>query len=146
MRIAIWLAVAVAVVATTPARAANEGFCADLRLMIRSVRDSPHFTSVTRASPPPALTRFRRCRANVHDFTDEVSCTMPLASGAPAVEAIAAEIGACLPATRRLEFSEARARGEAWFAFELLVIKIGQEGAASGANGDQARITVSIMG
>lgn len=134
---------ALALVIASPAQAAAAtGFCDDLRLMIRSLHDTPTFASVTRVRPPPALAQFRLCRANLHDFTAEVSCTLMLDSTAPAVESLAAEAARCLPAARRLDSSEARARGEAWFDFELLIIKIGQDRTASGEN--QARIIVSI--
>src|SRR4051812_5435813 len=115
MRIAACLALAFA--GAAPAPAATVGFCEDLRLVVRSGHDRPSFASVTRVRPSRARSLLRECRPNVHDFTEEVTCILPLASAAPVVEALAVEAAACLPGARRWDSPDARARAEAWLNF-----------------------------
>lgn len=141
MRTAVFIFLTLA--AASPVRAAP-GFCDDLRLMIRSVHDTPTFASVTRTRQAPDLALFRHCRANVEGFTSEVGCTMELGSDAPAVESLAADVARCLPGARRLDYPQARTLREAWLSFELLVIKVGQDRNAAGAIGGRARIIVAI--
>ena len=111
-----WLAVAFVAVLPAPA-SATAGFCADLRLMILSVRDTPTFSSVTRSSPPPDLALFRSCSADRHDFTSAVTCEWHLPSAAPAVADLAAEAIRCLPGARRRNKSlrTSAGRGRAGF-------------------------------
>jgi hypothetical protein len=132
--------------AALPAPAlATAGFCEDLRLMIRSVHDTPTFSSVTRTRPPPDLALFRHCSANQHDFTSEVTCAWQLPSRAPAVEDLAAEATSCLPGARRRNDPNAALRGDALLDFEFLAITIAQTRIASGATGDSARVTIAIL-
>jgi hypothetical protein len=143
MPIARWLLPAFAALLPAPA-SATAGFCEDLRLVIRSVRDTPAFSSVIGFRPVPALVRFRLCSANLHDFTSEATCFWQLPSAAPAVEGLSAEALLCLPGARRRADPVASARGEAVLDFETLVITIGQDPVAAGMPGDGARVTVSI--
>jgi hypothetical protein len=144
MRKTAWLLTALAAALPTPAWA-TAGFCEDLRLMIRSVRDSPTFSSVTRNRPPPDLALFHHCDANQHDFTSEVICAWQLPSAAPAVEDLTAEALRCLPGARRRNDPNAALRGEALLDFEFLAITIAQSRIASGATGDGARVTIAIL-
>jgi hypothetical protein len=139
MRIATFVAVMLA--GASPAEAIP-GYCDDLQLVIRSVRDNPAFSSVTRANPRPALALFGDCRAGlVPGFNEEIVCRLPPGPATPSVETLAGEAALCLPTAHRIDYEQARSLGEIWLSFDVLIIKIGQD---SDGSGNRARITVMI--
>ena len=142
MRIATFIVVVL--VGASPAKAvATPGFCDNLRLMTRSVRDTPPFASVTRILPRPELALFRDCYANQVGFINSVSCAWRLRT-APAIEDLAAEAMRCLPGARRRDESAATTRGEARLSFEMVAITIGRDHSIPAMPGEGVRITVEI--
>jgi hypothetical protein len=123
--------------AAPPAAAAAQppaGLCADLGLVLRTMRAEPG--SFKAGRPAPGFALFAQCRAHREGFIDEIVCSWRLPSAAPAVEGLATEALRCLPGARRGD--DPTRPGEAQLFYEVQTISVGQ-------SGDEALLVIAMI-